>query len=120
MQKKQIDYEEVLAPVARLKTIGTVLATAVEKKLLILNLHQMNVVTACLQGNLEEEIYKKQPDLFHKHNRKIGKLKKLLYAPQKAGRGCYKKLDNTLKNLGLKKSEKIHTNNNKLASSYKV
>ena len=45
----------------RFESIRTVIALAVEKGL---KLHQMDVNTAFLHGELEEEIYMKQPEGF--------------------------------------------------------
>ena len=57
-QKYGIDYDEVFSPVARFSSVRTLLAFAVERKMLI---HQMDVVTAFLNGDLKEEIYMRQP-----------------------------------------------------------
>ena len=57
-QKAGIDYLDTYAPVARITTIRILLALASIYKLLI---HQMDVKTAFLHGDLEEEIYMQQP-----------------------------------------------------------
>ena len=57
-QEYGVDYDEMFSPVVRFSSIRTLLAYAVEKKMLI---HQMDVVTAFLNGKLEEEIYMQQP-----------------------------------------------------------
>ena len=57
-QKPGIDFNETFAPVVRLNTLRSLLAYAVEKNLLI---HQLDVNTAFLNGNLEEEVYMEQP-----------------------------------------------------------
>ena len=54
VQKYGIDYEETISPVVRFSSIRTLLAYAVQNEMLI---HQMDVVTAFLNGKLEEEIY---------------------------------------------------------------
>ena len=53
-QKYGIDYDEVFSPVAQFSSIRTLLAFAVKRRMLI---HQMDVVTAFLNGDLKEEIY---------------------------------------------------------------
>ena len=60
-QEEGVDYNEVFAPVAKYKSIRTVLAIANQ---LDLEVHQMDVVSAFLNGDLEENIYMKQPEGF--------------------------------------------------------
>ena len=52
------DYDDTFAPVARYNSIRSVLAIANQ---LNLEVHQMNVKTAFLNGDLEHEIYMEQP-----------------------------------------------------------
>ena len=57
-QKKDIDYSEIFSPVMKMSTIRLVLGIlAVEK----LHLEQLDVKTAFLHGDLEEDIYMIQP-----------------------------------------------------------
>jgi hypothetical protein len=60
-----IDYFETFAPVARLSTIRILLALAAKYGL---HIHQMDVQTAFLYGDLEEECYMEQPPGFIKGN----------------------------------------------------
>ncbi|KAG7199893.1 hypothetical protein KM043_014339 [Ampulex compressa] len=53
-QEWGIDYEEVFAPVARYETIRTLLAASTNKEM---HVHQMDVVSAYVQRELNEEIY---------------------------------------------------------------
>ena len=53
-QKEGEDFIDTYSPVARLTTIRVLLALAASHNLLI---HQMDVKTAFLNGDLEEEIY---------------------------------------------------------------
>ena len=53
-QVEGIDFEETFAPVARLEAIRMFLALAVYKNF---NIYQMDVKSAFLNGNLEEEVY---------------------------------------------------------------
>jgi len=60
-QKYGTYYDETFSPVLRRETMSTILAISAEKGLLI---HQMDVATAFLTGELQEEVYMKQPDEF--------------------------------------------------------
>nr|GEW21326.1 retrovirus-related Pol polyprotein from transposon TNT 1-94 [Tanacetum cinerariifolium] len=60
-QKKGIDYFDTYAPVARITTIRLLLALAAIHNLVI---HQMDVKTTFLNGDLDEEVYMKQPKGF--------------------------------------------------------
>ena len=53
-QQYGIDYEETFSPVVRFSSVRLLLAYAVQNDMLV---HQMDVVTAFLNGKLEEEIY---------------------------------------------------------------
>jgi hypothetical protein len=77
-QKEGIDYEETFAPVARLEAIRILLAFSVAKGF---KLHQMDVMSAFLNGVLEEEVYVKQPPGFEneKYPHRVYKLTKALY-----------------------------------------
>lgn len=52
-QEAGIDYEEIFAPVTRYEIIRTLLAAAVEEEM---HVHQMDVVSAYVQGSLNDEI----------------------------------------------------------------
>ena len=58
-QKPGIDYDETFSPVVKFSSIRVLLAFAVQNDML---LHQMDVVTAFLNGTLEEDLYMQQPD----------------------------------------------------------
>jgi Reverse transcriptase (RNA-dependent DNA polymerase) len=53
-QKAGIDYEEVFAPVARMKIIQLLISLAAQNKW---SIFQMDVKSAFLNGVLEEEVY---------------------------------------------------------------
>ena len=67
-QKYSIDFDEVFSPVARFATIRTVLALST---LLDLDVHQLDVKTAFLNGLLDDEIYMKQPEGYINKNIQI-------------------------------------------------
>jgi len=60
-QKEGIDYHEVFSPVVKHKTIRVLLAMV---SALDMELEQLDVKTAFLHENLEEQIYMSQPDGF--------------------------------------------------------
>jgi hypothetical protein len=60
-QKEGEDFFETYSPVARLNTIHVLLSLAASHSLLV---HQMDVKTAFLNGELDEEIYMDQPNGF--------------------------------------------------------
>ena len=57
-QQPGTDFNETFAPVVRLNNLRSLLAYAIQNKLLI---HQMDIVTAFLHGHLQEEVYMEQP-----------------------------------------------------------
>ncbi|KAL0423210.1 UNVERIFIED_CONTAM: Retrovirus-related Pol polyprotein from transposon TNT 1-94 [Sesamum radiatum] len=60
-QKKGIDYFDTYSPVTKIATITALIALSAINDLMI---HQMDVKTAFLNGDLEEEIYMEQPEGF--------------------------------------------------------
>ena len=60
-QTHGVDYEEVYSPVARMTSIRSLLALANAHDL---EVHQMDVRTAFLNGELEHEVYMEQPEGF--------------------------------------------------------
>jgi hypothetical protein len=60
-QKEGEDFFDAYSPIARLTTIRVLLSLAASHGLLV---HQMDVKTAFLNGELDEEIYMDQPDGF--------------------------------------------------------
>ena len=56
-QLKGIDYFDIFAPIARITSIWLLIALAAIHSLVI---HQMDVKTAFLNGDLDEEVYMKQ------------------------------------------------------------
>eukprot|EP00253_Pinus_taeda_P003187 PITA_03187 len=86
-QQEGIDFEENFAPVAKLEAIRMFLALSSFQKLKVF---QMDVKSAFLNGDLEEEVYIEQPDGFILGNDQnfVCKLKKALYGLKQAPRAC--------------------------------
>jgi hypothetical protein len=91
-----IDYDETFAPVAKFQSIRIILAITASQDL---ELDQMDVKTAFLYGELEEEVYMEQPEGYNKDSSLVWKLQKALYGLKQSPRMWYKKLDSTLKDL---------------------
>ncbi|GKD80314.1 zinc finger, CCHC-type containing protein [Tanacetum coccineum] len=63
-QKEGIDYFDTYAPFARINTIRLLLALSAIHNLMI---HKMDVKIAFLNGDLEEEVYMKQLEVFYEN-----------------------------------------------------
>ncbi|KAK1630960.1 hypothetical protein QYE76_005275, partial [Lolium multiflorum] len=98
-QREGEDYFDTYSPVARLTTIRVLLSMAASYGLIV---HQMDVKTAFLNGELEEEIYMDQPDGFvvKGEERKVCKLLKSLYGLKQAPKQWHEKFDRTLTYVG--------------------
>ncbi|GJV80550.1 zinc finger, CCHC-type containing protein [Tanacetum coccineum] len=91
-QKSRIDYFDTYAPVARISTIRLLIAMATIHNLII---HQMDVKTAFLNGDLEEKVYMNQPRGFimSDDENKVCKLIKSLYGLKQAPKQWHQKFD---------------------------
>ena len=98
-QKFGIDYDETFCPVVRFESVRTVIALAVQNGL---KLHQMDVATAFLNGELKEEVYMKQPDGFETEGQEhlVCRLKRSIYGLKQSSRCWNSVLDKRLKKMG--------------------
>ena len=98
-QKFGTDYDETFSPVVRLESVRTLIATSVQQGL---QLHQVDVTTAFLNGKLEEEVYTKQPEGFVVPGKEhlVCKLKKSIYGLKQSPRCWNSTLHNHLKRMG--------------------
>ncbi|GJW03817.1 retrovirus-related pol polyprotein from transposon TNT 1-94 [Tanacetum coccineum] len=94
-QEEGIDFEESFAPVARIEAIRIFIANAASKNMVI---YQMDVKTAFLNGDLQEEVFVSQPEGFEdpKHPTHVYRLKKALYGLKQAPRAWYNTLSKFL------------------------
>jgi hypothetical protein len=99
-----VDYNETFAPVAKFTSIRYILALAALEDM---EIHQMDVKTAFLNGELEEEIYMEQPQGFVHHGGEhlVCKLHKSLYGLKQSPKAWNQKLDVFLKSIEFMKSE---------------
>jgi hypothetical protein len=69
-------------------------------------LHQMNVNTSFLNGEIEEEVYIKHPEGFMIYDEKshVYRLKKVLYGLKQTAHALYEKMNGFLMSLGFSKS----------------
>nr|GFA75937.1 hypothetical protein [Tanacetum cinerariifolium] len=106
-QEEGIDFEELFAPVARLKAVRIFIAYAAHKSFPI---YQMDVKTAFLNGPLKEEVYVAQPDGFvdPDHPEKVYRLRKALYRLKQAPREWYDELSKFLTSNFFTKGLQIH------------
>jgi len=101
-QRYGVDYNETFAPVIRYQNVRLLIALAVKYGLKI---HQLDAITAFLQGNVEEELYIEQPEGFNDGSDRVCRLKKAIYGLKQAGRQWNKTLDSELRNMSLTKSK---------------
>ena len=102
-QEKGIDYEEVFSPVVRYTAIRSLLALG---NALGLEMHQMDVKTAFLQGELDTEIFMKQPPGYVDSSKPdyVCKLNKSIYGLKQAARCWNAAINKYLTSNGYQKS----------------
>jgi transposase InsO family protein len=101
-----IDYTDTFAPVTKFSTIRVLLALAAKYDL---EIHQMDVKSAFLNGELEEEIYLHLPPGFRDSSNLVWKLKRALYGLKQAHKSWYKRLRTVFEGLGFTRSEADHS-----------
>nr|GEU79042.1 zinc finger, CCHC-type [Tanacetum cinerariifolium] len=98
-QKSGIDYFDTYVLVARISTIRLVITMASIHNQIV---HQMDVKTTFLNGDLDEEVYMNQPQGFimPANENKIRKLIKSLYGLKYALKQCHQKFDEVVLSNG--------------------
>lgn len=106
-QKQGIDFTEIFSPVVKMTTIRVILSIVAAENL---HLEQLDVKTAFLHGDLEEEIYMTQPEGFEVPGTKnlVCKLHKSLYGLKQAPRQWYKKFNEFMSNSGFNRCDMDH------------
>lgn len=107
-QEKGVDYNEVFAPVARWDTIRTVIALAARNGW---TLFQLDVKSAFLHGELNEDVYIAQPPgyVINGKEKKVYKLKKALYGLKQAPRAWFSRIEGYFIKEGFERSNYEHT-----------
>ncbi|GJV82471.1 putative ribonuclease H-like domain-containing protein [Tanacetum coccineum] len=103
-QEEGIDYDEVFAPVARIKAIRLFLAYASFKDFMV---YQMDVKSAFLYGKIKEEVYVCQPPGFEDPDfpDRVYKVEKALYGLHQAPRAWYETLSTYLLDNGFQRGK---------------
>ena len=102
-QKEGIDYEKTFSPVAIFKSIWILLTIAAK---LDYEIWEMDVKTAFLNGNLEEDIYMRQPEGFIAKGQEhmVCKLQRSIYGLKQASRSWNIRFDQAIKIFGFDKN----------------
>jgi hypothetical protein len=95
-----IDVDEVFAPTSSFGARRALLSVAAAKDY---EIHQVDIKTAFLNGDLEEDVYVTQPPGFENgDDRVVCKLRKALYGLKQSPRAWHKRLDTELTQMGFK------------------
>nr|GEW99844.1 retrovirus-related Pol polyprotein from transposon TNT 1-94 [Tanacetum cinerariifolium] len=103
-QREGLDYFDTYSPVTRITSIRMIVAIAALRNL---EIHQMDMKTAFLNGDLEEEKYMNQPEDFIAPGQegKVCRLVKSLYGLTQAPKQWHQKFDHTMLESGFKINE---------------
>ena len=96
-QQEGIDYNETYAPVSRNATLRTFLSIAAWERW---DVHQLDIKTAFLNGEIDTTVYMLQPPGFVEGTNQVCHLLKCLYGLKQAPRVWYYTLKNVLLKLG--------------------
>src|SRR3954454_6554294 len=98
-QIQGVDYDETFSPVAKLKSVRILLAIAAYYNY---EIWHMDVKTAFLNGDIDEELYMMQPKGFvdPKDANKVCKLQRSIYGLKQASRSWNQRFDKVIKSFG--------------------
>ena len=102
-QREGIDFKETFSPVSTKDSFRVIMAIVAHFDL---ELHQMDVKTAFLNGDLDEEVYMEQPTGFVEAGKEdlVCKLNKSIYGLKQASRQWYLKFDKIITQNGFKEN----------------
>jgi hypothetical protein len=103
-QNEGVDYFNIYSPVTRITSIRMLIAIAALHNL---EIHQMDVKTAFLNGELDEGIYMEQPKGFivPRKEKKVCKLVKSLYGLKQTPKQWHEKFENAMMSNGFRINE---------------
>jgi len=103
-QVEGIDYSDIFSPVVRYESARLMFALA---SLQNWHMRSVDVRTAFLYGELDEELYMEQPEGFSERGkeRKVMRLKKAIYGLKQAALEWWRALDKSLKDLGFRRTK---------------
>ena len=106
-QEYGVDFEKVFSPVVKMTTLRFLLGVVADENL---ELHQLDVKTAFLHSDLEEQIYIEQLQGFVSlgHEHLFCRLRKSLYGLKQAPRQWYQKFDDFVPSIGFLRSNEDH------------
>ena len=105
-QLEGLEFFDTFSPVTRITSIRLLVAMAA---IFNLQIHQMDIKTAFLNGDLNEEIYMDQPECFVEADQesKVCKLTKSLYGLKQAPKQWHEKFDSCMIENGFKTNDVI-------------
>ena len=102
-QREGIDFDEVYAPVSKHASLRALLAVTAANHL---ELHALDIKTAFLNGELQEDVYIDQPPGYEEGGRnKVAHLHRALYGLRQAPRAWHVRLKEELGNIGFTASD---------------
>jgi hypothetical protein len=105
-QVEGLDYDETFAPVVKFTSIHTLLAIAAH---LDLEIHQVDIKTAFLNGKLDEEIYLQPPPGTNTDNSLVWRLHRPLYELKQSSRQWYQEVYTKFTTLSFARLEADHS-----------
>ena len=103
-----VDYSDTYSPVAKMTSVRIFISLAATHNW---DLHQLDIKNVFLHGDLQEEVYMKQPPRFVAQG-EIGKvchLRKSLYGLKQSPRAWFGKFSQAVEKFGLQKSKSDHS-----------